>query len=57
MEGKYINGKKTGDWKYYWFNGTLSETENYKDGKLEETDISIMSLARLIKNPIIKMAS
>ncbi len=30
-EGKYTNDKKTGEWKIYDTNGTLSKTKNYKE--------------------------
>ena len=32
--GKFKNGKKDGEFSYYWNNGQLMGIENYKDGKL-----------------------
>ncbi len=37
-EGKYVNGLKAGQWKYYFYTGEPSETEIYKDGKLQGID-------------------
>ena len=33
-EGVYMNGKKSGVWKYYNDNGVLTKEELYKKGKL-----------------------
>ena len=33
-EGKYLNKKKNGLWKYYDYNGTLSKTVEYKNGRI-----------------------
>jgi uncharacterized protein len=39
VEGKYIDGDKTGTWKYYYYHGGLSETEQYVEGRLDGPDV------------------
>ena len=34
MEGDYLKGKETGEWKNYWENGKLKNVSSFKDGKL-----------------------
>jgi antitoxin component YwqK of YwqJK toxin-antitoxin module len=38
VEGKYINGVKTGDWKRYNEQGIIVLTIRYTDGKTERID-------------------
>ncbi len=36
IEGKFIEGKKKGLWKYFYKNGIIAKTINYKDNKVKE---------------------
>ncbi|CAN5465701.1 hypothetical protein BH11BAC3_BH11BAC3_24720 [soil metagenome] len=44
LEGKYINGDKAGEWKYYYYNGQVSDIEHYVDGELEGLDTQLDEL-------------
>ncbi len=38
ISGRYKDGKKNGDWKYYNKKGKINKIETYKNGKLVETN-------------------
>ena len=46
-QGSLKNGKKDGDWVYYWSDGELKEKGNYKNGNKEGDWVSYWSPGKL----------